>query len=137
MSESQTTSPRRRLATLRAIPDNDRTDEQWDELNELEIMLAPANRLPASASLASEPVRGARPPRPNGARINPGSATGPRAGSPRAPGAPNPKKPYPTRATDGGEPLAGTANGGLAAARRKPAKRPRRKPRGAGPVEGG
>ena len=34
----------RRLQELRAIPERDRTDAQWDELNEVEIALASANR---------------------------------------------------------------------------------------------
>jgi hypothetical protein len=37
-------SPRARLQELLAVPDRDRTDEQWDEINELEILLAPGNR---------------------------------------------------------------------------------------------
>lgn len=44
MNSPQPVSPRRRLQILQAIPDCQRTDEQWDELNELEIMLAPGNR---------------------------------------------------------------------------------------------
>jgi hypothetical protein len=44
MDESQPTSPRARLQALLAIPDRQRTDAQWDELNELEIMLASGNR---------------------------------------------------------------------------------------------
>lgn len=44
MDESQPISPRLRLQALLAIPDRQRTDAQWDELNELEIMLAPGNR---------------------------------------------------------------------------------------------
>ena len=44
MNPSQPISPRRRLQELLAIPDNQRTDAQWDELNELEIKLAPGNR---------------------------------------------------------------------------------------------
>ena len=40
----QQPSPQRRLQELRAIPERDRTDAQWDELNEIEIMLASANR---------------------------------------------------------------------------------------------
>jgi hypothetical protein len=35
---------RARLRELLDIPDRDRTDEQWDELNELEISLAQGNR---------------------------------------------------------------------------------------------
>ena len=44
MGEPQSTSPRHRLQALLAIPDRQRTDAQWDEINELEIMLAPGNR---------------------------------------------------------------------------------------------
>lgn len=44
MSEQQPMSPRQRLQALLAIPERQRTDAQWDELIELEIMLAPGNR---------------------------------------------------------------------------------------------
>ncbi len=44
MNTSQPPPPRRRLQELLAIPDNQRTEAQWDELNELEIKLAPGNR---------------------------------------------------------------------------------------------
>lgn len=37
-------SPRARLQELLAIPDRNRTDAEWDELNELEIALASGNR---------------------------------------------------------------------------------------------
>lgn len=37
--------PRRRLRELLAIPDRDRSDALWDELIELEIQLAPGNRI--------------------------------------------------------------------------------------------
>jgi hypothetical protein len=43
-NDSQPISPRQRLQALLAIPERQRTDAQWDELNELEIMLAPGNR---------------------------------------------------------------------------------------------
>jgi len=45
MNEPQNPSPRSRLQALLAIPDNQRTEEQWDELHELEITLAPGNRI--------------------------------------------------------------------------------------------
>jgi len=45
MTEQQTPSPRSRMQALLAIPDNQRTEEQWDELHELEITLAPGNRI--------------------------------------------------------------------------------------------
>ena len=44
MDNPQSPSPRARLQALLAIPERERTDEQWDELNELEIMLASGNR---------------------------------------------------------------------------------------------
>jgi uncharacterized membrane protein YgcG len=44
MSESQPVSPRQRLQTLLAVPEKQRTDAQWDEIIELEIVLAPGNR---------------------------------------------------------------------------------------------
>jgi len=37
--------PRRRLRELLTIPERDRTDAQWDEIIELEIQLAPGNRI--------------------------------------------------------------------------------------------
>lgn len=44
MNAPQPISPRRRLQELLAIPDSQRSEAEWDELNELEIMLAPGNR---------------------------------------------------------------------------------------------
>lgn len=44
MNAPQPISPRRRLQELLAIPDSQRTEAEWDELNELEISLAPGNR---------------------------------------------------------------------------------------------
>jgi hypothetical protein len=40
----QAFDPRRRIRELLSIPDRDRTDAEWDELNELEIQTAPGNR---------------------------------------------------------------------------------------------
>jgi len=67
-------NPRRRLQELLAIPDGQRTDEQWDELNELEIMLASGNR-------ERPPGQAARPP---------GNAP---AGQPRPAGGENARRP--------------------------------------------
>lgn len=41
--------PRLRLQELLAIPERQRTNEQWDEINDLEITLASANRVEARA----------------------------------------------------------------------------------------
>lgn len=44
MNDPQPIDLRRRIRELQSIPERDRTDEQWDELNELEIRTAPGNR---------------------------------------------------------------------------------------------
>lgn len=44
MNDSPPQDPRRRLRELLAIAERDRTDEQWDEIIEIEITLAPGNR---------------------------------------------------------------------------------------------
>ncbi|MDO8890336.1 MAG: hypothetical protein Q8N54_09005 [Sulfurimicrobium sp.] len=59
MNEQQPTSPRHRLQELLAIPERQRTDAQWDEINELEITLASANR---TESRDSGQRRNAPPP---------------------------------------------------------------------------
>lgn len=47
MNEQQSVPPRQRLKALLAIPERQRTDAEWDEINELEIALASANRVEA------------------------------------------------------------------------------------------
>ena len=47
MEKSQSTSSHQRLRELLAIPERQRTEAQWAEINELEIMLTPANRVTA------------------------------------------------------------------------------------------
>lgn len=49
--------PRRRLRELLSIPERDRTDEQWDEIIELEIQLAPGNRISSNEPLGGNPGR--------------------------------------------------------------------------------
>jgi len=68
MNEPQANSPRRRLQELLAIPDRQRTDEQWDEINELEISLTSANRASAPVPEQGNRQNTAAPtnhPRPN------------------------------------------------------------------------
>ncbi|MBK1648879.1 hypothetical protein [Rhabdochromatium marinum] len=132
MSESQTTSSRRRLRALRAIPDNDRTDEQWDELNELEIMFAPVNRLaPVSAATGrreGEPARArssrSSANRPDGNRQTSAKQKATRQNANRASGKrANGNQSTAARAKDADA----TAAPG-SPARRKPPRRPRKKP---------
>jgi len=56
--QPQQISPQARLQQLLAIPDKIRTDEQWDELNELEIKLASVNRQGAPIPTAHRPGGG-------------------------------------------------------------------------------
>lgn len=64
MNDSQppSQSPRARMQELLAIPDRNRTDAEWDELNELEIALASGNRPgapdPQSRSIHQRPNNG-------------------------------------------------------------------------------
>ncbi|HYC44009.1 MAG TPA: hypothetical protein VED01_00865 [Burkholderiales bacterium] len=66
-NKQQPGNPRARLQQLLAVPERDRTDEQWDEINELEIMLASGNRRVEAAHagrgtpLASQPPRQGKP----------------------------------------------------------------------------
>ncbi len=53
--QQQPPSGKQRLRELLAIPERQRTDEEWDELNELEISLAQGNR-----EGAPEPQQGNR-----------------------------------------------------------------------------
>lgn len=55
--EPQLPDPRRRLRELLAIPDHQRTDAIWDEIIELEICLAPGNRVQGPAGTQQEPGR--------------------------------------------------------------------------------
>jgi len=50
MSDPEFEARRTRMKELLAIPDRERTDAQWDELNELEIMMAVSNRHLSSQS---------------------------------------------------------------------------------------
>ena len=72
MDEPQPLPPHLRLQQLQAIPEKARTDEQWDELNELEIKLASVNRqgapTPGAARAGGSP--GARPDHRGGGRQN-------------------------------------------------------------------
>ncbi|MDP2751942.1 MAG: hypothetical protein Q8O31_04965 [Rhodocyclaceae bacterium] len=53
--------PRNRLRELLRVSERDRSDAQWDEINELEIQMAPGNRLSPNSPHGS-PHGGDRPP---------------------------------------------------------------------------
>jgi hypothetical protein len=69
----QAPDPRQRLRQLLAIPERGRTDAMWDEIVELEIQMAPANRAQPQQNNANKPAQ-QRPqesaPRPGGKRFN-------------------------------------------------------------------
>ena len=74
-NEPQPPDPRRRLRELLAIPDHQRTDAIWDEIIELEICLAPGNRIVQGAQ--------AEPGRRQGAGQGQGHGQGRRPEQPR------------------------------------------------------
>lgn len=109
--QQQQISPRRRLQTLLAIPDSQRTEDQWDEINELEISLAPGNRADAPGGMPGLP-----PP-----RTNPGAGGNPRpnVGHHRPGGG----------KAAGGKPGGGNPGGGNAGGKsKKPFRKARKKP---------
>jgi hypothetical protein len=65
--KKQDSELRRRLNELLAVPERDRTDAQWDELAELELQLAPGNRIESSRR-ADAPAF--QPPRRGPSRVH-------------------------------------------------------------------
>lgn len=63
---------RRRLRELLSIPERDRSDEEWDEIIELEIQLAPGNRISGNEPPAGMPRQGQGQGRQGGAAAGPG-----------------------------------------------------------------
>lgn len=57
----QTDNRRRQLRDLLSIPERDRTDEQWDQIIELEIQLAPGNRLAPNENPHNPPRHNNKP----------------------------------------------------------------------------
>ena len=138
--------PRRRLRELLAVPERDRSDEQWDEIVELEICLAPGNRLdspdinvrrtgPAPSGDRNKPSGDRRPnggdrnrpagaPRPSGDRPRNGPPRSggdrPRNGPPRASADAQPGAEQPPAGGVPGEPGAAPA--------RKPFKKFHKRP---------
>lgn len=74
MDEPQGVPPRVRMQALRAIPERQRTDAEWDELNELEIKLAAGNRenAPEQNTQWNRTAPGGQP-RPNSGQQRPNS----------------------------------------------------------------
>lgn len=82
--EFQPLDMRRRLRELLSVPERDRSDEVWDEIIELEIQLAPGNRISGGESQPgggqprhNQPRHGNKP---GGGHVGGGNA-GPAAGA--------------------------------------------------------
>lgn len=75
MDPTQPFSPRRRMQALLAIPDSQRTEAEWDELNELEIKLAPGNR---DDNAGNREMSGSNNNNKGGGRNGPGPGSSPR-----------------------------------------------------------
>jgi hypothetical protein len=95
MNDPQPVSPRRRLQILLAIPDNQKTEAEWEEINELEITLAPGNR---ADGREQEPRRSdAQPsgnPRSHGGNPRPPQGGNPQGGNPKPGGSVQARKPF-------------------------------------------
>lgn len=87
---------RRRLRELLSIPERDRTDEQWDEIIELEIQLAPGNRLSGNEPGGNAGLGHQAPKQPGG---GPGQQKKHR---PRAGGGGNNRRPRQNKPPSGG-----------------------------------
>jgi len=76
MSDPEFDARRARMKELLAIPDRERTDEQWDELNELEILMAVSNRnlSPHSPQSQKGNGQGGRPRQGGGPQQHPGNS---------------------------------------------------------------
>ena len=101
MNETQLVDIRRRIRELQSIPERDRTDAQWDELNELEIRTAPGNRESDRSSERRPPQARRTDSGQSTRRTSNAPFTGPRNNTrqearppqePRADGAPRPPK---------------------------------------------
>ena len=65
MNEPQGMPPRQRLRALLSIPEKERTEAQWEELNELEIRLASGNRQEAAGTPPHPSSMTGGPPKPH------------------------------------------------------------------------
>lgn len=91
---------RRRLRELLSIAERDRTDEQWDEIIELEIQLAPGNRISGnepSANVGRGPM--SQQGKPGG-----GGGGGPQQKKHRPRTNSNNRRPRPNKPPSGGTP---------------------------------
>ncbi|MBI5784897.1 MAG: hypothetical protein HZA64_05500 [Rhodocyclales bacterium] len=84
------------MRELLSVPERDRSDAQWDEINELEIQLAPGNRVSPGQQPGSsdKPVGGGGSGRQFQQKKHPPKSGGGKR-RPRPGGGGNPNKPQP------------------------------------------
>lgn len=134
MTEPQNPSPRSRLQALLAIPDNQRSEEQWDELHELEITLAPGNRIghqekqnPSGGQGKGSRGGGGNPRGPKGPPRGENRGGG-RGGQPPRPANAGPRRPPDAPQAEGVPVEAGAENAVAGAPAKKPFRRFHKKP---------
>ena len=109
LDEFQPLPLRRRLRELLSVPERDRSDAQWDEIIELEIQLAPGNRVAGhEASGGSGGHVRHHAPRSN----KPGGGGGQPQGGANAGGAGAPQKKHRPRSKNNRRPRPGGGKGG-------------------------
>ena len=109
LDEFQPLPLRRRLRELLSIPERDRSDAQWDEIIELEIQLAPGNRVAGhEASGGSGGHARHHAPRSN----KPGGGGGQPQGGANAGGAGAQQKKHRPRSKNNRRPRPGGGKGG-------------------------
>ena len=106
--EFQPLDLKRRLRELLSVPERDRSDEQWDEIIELEIQLAPGNRVSGSEPQGGQPRH--NPPRHGksggGSHVaggNPGAAGAAAQAKKHRPRTKNNRRPRPGGKPGGGD----------------------------------
>lgn len=109
LDEFQPLPLRRRLRELLSVPERDRSDAQWDEIIELEIQLAPGNRVAGhEASGGSGGHARHHAPRSN----KPGGGGGQQQGGANAGGAGAQQKKHRPRSKNNRRPRPGGGKGG-------------------------
>jgi len=97
---------RRRLRELLSVPERDRSDEQWDEIIELEIQLAPGNRISGNEQHGGGQGRGNAPQHGKPGGGNPGGAGQQKKHRPRTNNNRRPRQNKPQSGGGGGNPAA-------------------------------
>ena len=88
--------PRRRLRELLSVPEGQRSDPQWDEIIELEVQLAPGNRIGGDPTRNNDRAQGQKGGGAGGGTGGPGGGNWKRGPGSRKHSKPGGRKPGPT-----------------------------------------